>query len=95
MVKEEITVKMIDNMKHCIGFKENRVTGTKNRVMYAYRNHFYTYSTDRCWNDLIDLGMARRNAEENERGLTYFRLNEKGLRFLAELCGYTKITLIG
>ena len=25
MLKEEITVKMIEDMKHCIGFKENKV----------------------------------------------------------------------
>ena len=94
MLKEEITVEMIEDMKHCIGFKENKVTGTKNRVMYAYRNHYYTHSTNKHWNQLIELGFARKNDSENERGLTYFRLNEKGLRFLADLCGYVKIIRI-
>lgn len=88
---KNITVGMIKNMQHCIGFEKNRVTGSKHRVMRAYRNYYVDHKGNKNWNDLIELGLADRSLREDNIGIATFYLTIKGFEFLAELCGFEKI----
>lgn len=81
----DITVKQIELMQHAIGFPKNRVTGTKHRVMHAYRNYFCdTKCND--WEALVEKGLARRG-EPNKDGILYYSVTLEGLVFLGNLCG--------
>ena len=91
MNKTDITFGMIRNMQHCIGFDKNKVTGTKHRVMRAYRNYYCTHESHKDWNMLIAFGLAKRSADVSAEGVTYFRLTLEGFKFLADLCGFEKI----
>ena len=86
----DITVFQIEEMQHCIGFRDNRVTGTKHRVMHAYRNHFCTHESDKSWNKLVEIGLAYKESA-GENGITYYHLTGEGMKFLANLCGLEKI----
>ena len=86
-----ITVSMIKDMKHCIGFEDSRVSGNKNRVMHAYRNHYVDYKENENWNYLIELGLADRSVDENNTDFVTFYVTKKGFDFLADLCGFAKI----
>lgn len=88
---DEITLDMIEEMQHCIGFADNKVTGTKYRIMHAYRNHFCDHKDNKKWNTLIKLGLANMGSVNQESGITFFHLNKKGFEFLARLCGLKKI----
>ena len=94
MNKSDITVGMIRNMQHCIGFDKNQVTGTKHRVMHAYRNYYYTNHEHKGWNALVDSGLAYKNPNINDKGLTNFNLTPEGFKFLSDLCGFKKIVEI-
>lgn len=89
-----ITVSMIKDMQHCIGFVDNRTTGTKNRVMHAYRNRFVDYKENENWNYLIELGLADRIVHGDDSGFVTFYVTKKGFDFLADLCGFAKIRVI-
>ena len=94
MNKSDITVGMIRNMQHCIGFDKNRVTGTKYRIMHAYRNYYYTNHDHKGWNTLVDSGLAAKNPQISEYGMTTFKLTPEGFKFLSDLCGFKKIVEI-
>lgn len=88
----EITLSMIEEMQHCIGFEKNKITGTKHRVMHAYRNHFCDVNTNKNWRKLVELGLAKQSIMVNdETGITYFYLTDEGFKFLARLCRFEKI----
>ena len=69
----------------------NKITGTKHRIMYAYRNYFCDINTNKNWRKLVELGLAKQNIMVNENGITYFHLTDEGLKFLARLCRFEKI----
>lgn len=87
----EITLFMIEEMQHCIGFDVNKITGTKHRVMHAYRNYYCDVNTNKNWRKLVELGLAKQNIVADENGITYFHLTDKGFEFLARLCRFEKI----
>lgn len=87
----DITLSMIEEMQHCIGFDKNKITGTKHRIMHAYRNHFCDVNTNKNWLKLIELGLAKQNIMADENGITYFHLTAEGFEFLARLCHFDKI----
>lgn len=87
---EDITLKMIEEMQHCIGFPRNKVTGTKHRIMYAYRNHYCDHKDNKEWQSLVELELATQSSADNV-GITYYYLTEKGFKLLAVLCGFEKI----
>lgn len=88
----DITVRQIEDMKHCIGFSKNRVTGTKHRVMYAYRNYYCDHQNNEGWNSMVEIGLAYKERPD-KYGLTYFHLTKEGLKFLANLCGFEEIEI--
>jgi len=52
---DSITLKQIENMKHCIGFRGDRV---KRRKYVAFRNYYTTGENDEGWRELVRLGYA-------------------------------------
>lgn len=86
-----ITVSMIKNMQHCIGFDRNKVTGNKYRIMHAFRNYYSDYIENENWNYLIELGLADRRLSKIHGGFVTFYLTPKGFNFLANLCGFKEI----
>lgn len=79
-------------MKHAIGFDKSKVTGTKNRIMHAYRNYFCcgeNYTED--WYSLVELELATKRIHQMDKTMVYFHLTIKGLEFLARLCGFKTI----
>jgi len=84
-----LTYEQINNMKHCIGFHNSKVTGTKHRKMEAYRNYYVTSDNDEMLDNLVDQGlMIKRkigNCEGDESKV--YRVSEEGFIFLSELTG--------
>ena len=87
-----ITVSMIKDMQHCIGFDRNKVTGNKYRIMHAFRNYYADYIENENWNYLIELGLADRRLGNGS--FVTFYLTPKGFEFLANLCGFARIRAI-
>lgn len=90
-MKSEITLDMIRDMQHCIGFAKSRVTGKDHRVMHAYRNHYCDYVDNKNWKTLIDLGLAKSTTNTIGNGIVYFSLTPEGFKCLADLCGFKEI----
>lgn len=82
-----ITSEQIDNMKHCIGFDKNKVTGTKYRKMKVYRNYFTTSDNDKELDNLVDQGLMVKRDFKNGVGdnpKCYF-VSDEGFEFLSDL----------
>ena len=89
-----ITVSQIEKMQKAVGFKKNRVTGIKNRVMHCYRNYYMsTLKPDEEWEALIQLDLAYRTESAYMRGTIWYHLSEEGAAFLAELCGFERVVV--
>ena len=82
-----VSVKQIENMKHCIGFSESRVKGKKNRKYDAWRNYFTTGGPDKDWDNLVEQGLAFREVFPHGGGsdpkLYYVSLD--GFEFLGKI----------
>lgn len=59
MIINNITLKQIENMKHCIGFDGARV---KRRKYIAFRNYYTTADNDVSWDELVNLELATKRA---------------------------------
>ena len=94
MLERDITLSMIEEMQHCIGFHKNKVRGTKHRVMYAYRNHYCDHIDNVKWQALVKLGLASQNICEDGNGITYYHLTQEGFDLLARISGLEGITEI-
>ena len=55
-----VTSNQIDFMKHCLGFENSKVKGTKHRKYKAYRNYFSTSNDDIEWDKLVEQGLASK-----------------------------------
>lgn len=64
-IEDKITLKQIENMKHCIGFNPKKV---KRGKYSAYRNYYTTADRNQSWDELVDLGFATRREFENGVG---------------------------
>lgn len=87
------TYEQIDNIKHCIGFHNSKVTGTKHRKMEAYRNYYTTSDNNKDLDNLVDQGLMSRENFNNGVGdnpQCYF-VSEEGFNLLSDLTGI-KIT---
>lgn len=81
----------IDLMKHCVGFENGRVRGTKHRQYEAYRNYFTTSGDDAQWDDLVSQGLAIKNdfprgCGENPK---IYVVSIEGLELLSGITGVT------
>ncbi len=81
-----IDIKQIENMKHCIGFNQNKV---KNNKYLAWRNYFTTHDHEESWDNLVVQGLAvKRNftmgVGDNPQ---CYSVSKNGFKFLEEnLC---------
>ena len=91
MLERDITLSMIEEMQHCIGFQKNKVRGTKHRIMYAYRNNYCDHVDNVKWQALVKMGLARQNICEDGNGITYYHLTQEGFDLLARICGFDGI----
>lgn len=94
MLERDITLSMIEEMQHCIGFHKNKVRGIKHRVMYAYRNHYCDHVDNNKWQALVKMGLASQSICKDGNGITYYRLTLEGFALLARLSGFEAITEI-
>lgn len=86
---DNVTCAQIQLMQHAIGFNESQTTGTKHRIMHAYRNYFCDSICDE-WEALKAVGLAGRG-KKSEDGFVYYYVTKDGLQFMADLCGFEKI----
>ena len=94
MLERDITLSMIEEMQHCIGFHKNKVRRIKHRVMYAYRNHYCDHVDNVKWQALVKLGLASQDICEDGNGITYYHLTQEGFDLLARISGLEGITEI-
>ena len=83
----DITLRQIENMKHCIGFRGDRVKGRKYRKYVAYRNYHTTSDNNLNWDELVKLELAVKRSFPSGVGdnpQCYF-VTEKGMELLGKL----------
>ena len=85
-----VSFRQIEMMKHAIGFDRNKVTGTKNRIMHAYRNRYHDVASDANLQWLCKCGLMQQGTP-NEQGYCTYWVTDAGFGFLARLCGFKKI----
>jgi len=68
-----VTADQIEDMRHALGID--------GRYKKPYRNHYYTESDDKGWNDLVDRGLAKKGGGWEE-GMCYFKVSIDGVRLL-------------
>jgi hypothetical protein len=85
-----VTFRQIEMMKHAIGFEKNQVTGTKNRIMHAYRNRYYDAISNENLQWLCKCKLMKQGTPNEQERCTYW-VTEEGFAFLARLCGFKKI----
>lgn len=79
-LRDHITLRMYDEMKHCIGYE-----GKLKRSTYKYwRNYFCTNENDITWDKLVEYGLAKKSNREN---MIFYCLSEKGIDFVAYIEG--------
>ena len=84
-----VTTNQIDFMKHCLGFENSKVKGTKHRKYKAYRNYFTTSNNDVEWDKLVEQGLATKQDFPNGCGdnpKAYF-VSDEGKKFLSNITG--------
>jgi len=84
VINENITLKQIENMKHCIGFRGDRV---KRKKYVAFRNYYTTSGDDQSWDELVKLELATKRPFLNgggENPQVYF-VSKKGIELLGGL----------
>ena len=81
----------IDDMKHCIGFSHERVSGKKKPKYEAYRNHFTASDNDEDWDALVVQGLARKRDFPQGGGNNpkAYCVSELGFEVLGEILGVT------
>ena len=79
-LRDYITLRMYDEMKHCIGYEGKTKRGT-----YKYwRNYFCTNDNDIIWDKLVEYGLAKKSNREN---MVFYCLLDKGIDFVAYVEG--------
>jgi hypothetical protein len=88
MIKQDldISIRQIDDMKHCIGFNQNKVKSNK---YYAWRNYFITTNHDESWDNLVISGLAVKRDFKMGAGPNpqCYSISKDGFKFLEENLG--------
>jgi hypothetical protein len=83
MIKQDldISIRQIDDMKHYIGFNENKVKSDK---YYAWRNYFTSSDHDESWDNLVINGLAvKRDFKlDSGRNPQCYSVSREGFKFL-------------
>ena len=81
-----ITLEQIENMKHAIGFRRDRI---KRGKYVAYRNYYTTSNINLSWENLVEFGYATKRKLDNGVGddpQVYF-VTKKGIEALGRFLG--------
>jgi hypothetical protein len=84
MNDNNVTLKQIQNMKHCIGFRGDRV---KRKKYVTFRNYYTTSDNSQSWDELVNLELATKMPFPNGGGdnpQCYF-VSRKGMDLLESL----------
>ena len=74
---DNITVAQVDDMKHAVGFRYDRV---RNGQYNAFRNFFAIDEEQVSWEDLVNRHLATKRKQFNE---TVYHLTDRGFLFLS------------
>lgn len=81
-IYDKVTYKQIDDMKHALGFSNQKVHGTKHRKYEPYRNYFNTGACDvEDWEQLVRIGFAVKSREN------WYHVSDDGRLFLQYVTG--------
>jgi hypothetical protein len=79
-LRDYITLRMYDEMKHCIGYEGKAKRGT-----YKYwRNYFCLNDNDITWDKLVEYGLATKF---NRDLMVVYNLSPKGIEFISYIEG--------
>ena len=76
-----ISLEQINLMKHAIGFTSKKI---KRGKYIVWRNYFCSYGKSRDWEQLVELGFAKKN--QREEAIYYF-VTEKGMDYIGKIVG--------
>lgn len=87
-----LTKEQIDDMKHALGFRKDRIKGRKYLRYEAYRNYYATREGCTGFEGLVDMTNKGLMISRQDGTLGYlFHVTKKGMEYLSELTG-VKIT---
>lgn len=77
----------IRDMKLCLGFKPELVTGTKYRKFIAKRNAYFTKKDHEYWNKLCDQGLSEKSVNQKGEGEDpkIYKLSVDGISLLEQI----------
>lgn len=83
-----LTEEQIDNMKHALGFRKDRIRGRKYLRYDAFRNYFSTWDGCKDFEGLVDLSdkglmLCRQNGSDGY----LFHVSKQGIEYLSKLTG--------
>lgn len=79
---QSVTFKQIGNMKHTIGFDNQKIKGTKHRRYEPYRNFFDAGADDiPDMEKLVEIGLMTKSREH------LYHVNDDGKKFLQLVTG--------
>lgn len=79
---KNVTFKQIEDMKHTIGFSDEKVKGTKYRKYEPYRNFFDAGDVDiPDMEKLVEIGLMTKSRDR------WYHVNDDGKRFLQLVTG--------
>lgn len=86
--KYNLTEEQIDDMKHALGFRKDRIKGRKHLRYEAYRNYYATGEGCEGFDGLVDMAnkglmLSRQNGTDG----WYFHVSPQGIKYLSELTG--------
>lgn len=92
MSKYDISKEQLDDMKHAIGFRKDRIKGRKHLRYEAYRNYYATREGCDGFEGLINLVNKGLMISRQDGSLGWiFHVPTEGFKFLSEVTG-VKIT---
>jgi len=85
MIKQDLNIntEQLENMKHAIGFNQNKV---ENNKYITWRNYFTTSDHDESWDNLVIQGLAVKRDFKLLGGLNpqCYSVSKDGFKFLEE-----------
>ncbi len=81
-----VTLNQMRKMKHCIGFSNNKIKGTKYRKLECYRNYYATDDKDNELEDLVKQGLMNcRHCMGCGNNSTLYYITDEGINFLSKI----------
>ena len=82
-----LTNTQIRDMKKCIGFESDQVTGMKYRKFTAKRNIYLTNKDHEYWNKLCSQGLAEKssNSKGDNADAKIYKLSVDGIQLLEQI----------